>query len=158
MNRLIDAIGEERLRAVIEDFYDRIFADVMIGFMFAGKDRQRLVDKEWELVAALLGADVRYTGRPIRDAHARHPIMGGHFMRRRKILEETLAAHGVAAEVRAAWLAHTDALRAQVTADAGSGCDAPRAARRLEAPSADAEDHDGAGGSSGGPGDPSSSP
>jgi hemoglobin len=121
--RLFDRIGGERLREVIADFYTRLFHDPMIGFLFAGKDRKRLIDKEWEFTAGLLGADVAYTGRPIRAAHARSPILGGHFERRLQILRETLEAHEVDAAVRERWLAHTEALRDQVTRDRGSECD-----------------------------------
>lgn len=128
---LYDRIGGEALRAVIEDFYDRITGDVMIGFLFAGKDKQRLIDREWEFTASFLGADVRYTGRPMRQAHAASPILGGHFERRFKILEETLADHDVDPEVREAWLRHTRSLRPQVTADRGSECDHDLSAERL---------------------------
>jgi hemoglobin len=128
-----DQIGGEALRRVIEDFYDRVFRDVMIGFLFVGKDRARLVEKEWELAARMLGAtEVRYTGRPIREAHAQVPILGGHFDRRTQILRETLDDHGVAPEVRDTWLEHTAALRAQVTADAGSECDHDAALARTQ--------------------------
>lgn len=127
-----DRIGGPRLRAVIEDFYDRVFADVMIGFLFVGKDRARLIDKEWELAARMLGADVRYTGKPMREAHARVPILGGHFDRRVQLLRNVLADHAIDAEVQAVWIAHTLALRAQVTADAGSECDHVAAAARTE--------------------------
>lgn len=126
---LYDKIGPDRLRAVITDFYDRVFADVMIGFLFFGKDRKRLIDKEFEFTAQLLGGDVRYTGRPMRAAHARVPIMGGHFDRRNKILEETLEDHGVDSEVREIWLRHIQALRAQVTSDALGACNDVPASR-----------------------------
>jgi len=76
MSAVFDKVGGDALRAVIADFYDRVFADMMIGFLFAGKDKQRLIDKEWELAAVMLGAPgVRYTGRPIRAAHAASPIL-----------------------------------------------------------------------------------
>lgn len=126
---LYDKIGAEPLRDVITDFYRRVFADVMIGFLFIGKDRHKLIQLEWEFTANLLGGDVAYTGRPIRTAHARSPILGGHFERRLQILKDTLETHGVDPEVREHWLEHTLALRAQVTADAGSECDHDRAAR-----------------------------
>ena len=129
---LLDAIGADALRAVITDFYDRVFADVMIGFMFVGKDKARLIEKEWEFAARMLGADVRYTGKSMPDAHARVPITGGHFDRRTQILRDTLAAHHVPAEVQAAWLGHVEALRAQITADRGSECDHDDAASRTE--------------------------
>jgi hemoglobin len=116
-------IGPTVLREVITDFYGRVFPDVMIGFMFAGVDRQRLIDKEWELAATFLGApDVKYTGRPIRTAHAQTPIFGGHFERRLQILRETLRDHQIDPDVQRVWIEHTQALRSQVTKDAGSEC------------------------------------
>lgn len=127
---LFHRLGGDALRAIIVDFYDRVFADVMIGFVFAGKDRARLIDKEWELAARMLGADVRYTGKSMPEAHRRVPITGGHFDRRTQILRETLADHGVAADIRDAWLGHVDAMRAQITADRGSECDHDAAATR----------------------------
>lgn len=126
---LYDKIGPDKLRAVIIDFYSRVFDDVMIGFLFIGKDRQRLIDKEFEFTANFLGADIRYTGRPIRAAHARSPIMGGHFDRRLQLIKETLADHAVDPDVTAAWIKHTEALRFQVTQDAASECNDVTAAR-----------------------------
>ena len=121
--RTFEKIGETKLRAVLADFYDRVFADVMIGFMFQGKDKRHLVDREYEMAARMLGAtDVAYTGRPMRTAHGAHTIFGGHFERRLQILRETLADHAVDPEVQQVWLDHTIALRAQITSDKGSEC------------------------------------
>jgi hemoglobin len=123
-SRLYDKIGAAGLRAVLVDFYDRVFADVMIGFMFQQADKQRLIDKEYELVAALLGAPgATYTGKPMREAHAKHAIFGGQFERRLQILRETLRDHEVDGEVVAAWIDHALSLRGQITRDRGSECD-----------------------------------
>ena len=119
---LFDQIGAAKLRAVVSAFYDRVFGDVMIGFMFEGKDKQRLIAKEYELVAALLGADIKYTGRPMPAAHAAHTIFGGHFERRMQLLRNTFAAEHVPADVAKAWLDHSESLRSQVTKDRGSEC------------------------------------
>lgn len=120
---LYDKIGGDKLRAVITDFYDRVFRDVMIGFMFQGKPKQHLIDREWEFAANFLGApDVKYTGRPMRTAHANHTIFGGHFERRLQILRETMRDHDVDPEVQASWIDHTNALRSQITRDKGSEC------------------------------------
>ena len=120
---LFARIGADKLRAVIADFYDRVFADVMIGFMFQGKDRRHLVDREYELTAKLLGAPgITYTGRPMRSAHAQHTIFGGHFERRLQILRETMRDHGVDPAVQQVWIDHTNALRSQITRDKGSEC------------------------------------
>ena len=119
---LFDRIGLAGIREVVTDFYRRVFGDVMIGFLFEGKDRQRLIDKETELAAKFLGGDIRYTGKAMREAHANLPIFGGHFERRLQILRETLRDHGVDPEVQQAWLDHSLALRPQITADKGSEC------------------------------------
>jgi hemoglobin len=123
-SELFDKIGGDALRAVITDFYERIFRDVMIGFMFQGKDRAHLIAREWELAAALLGAPgVTYTGRPMRTVHAQHTIFGGHFERRVQLLRETLRDHTVDPAVQEAWLDHTLSLRDQITRDKGSECE-----------------------------------
>ncbi|MCW5806355.1 MAG: group 1 truncated hemoglobin [Deltaproteobacteria bacterium] len=135
---LFDRIGGDALRAAITEFYRRVVADVMIGFMFAKSDRRRLVDREWELIAALLGApNVTYAGRPMRTAHAGHLIFGGQFERRMQILRETLRDLAVDPDVQAAWIDHSLALRAQVTRDRGSECgDSPSAGLAIAVPPA----------------------
>lgn len=125
--------GEGKLKEIIDAFIDRVFADRMIGFFFRHADRGRIKEMEYQLAAEFLGGPVRYGGQPLDRAHAKHPIMGGHFARRRQILKETLEAYGVAAPVKEAWLAHTDALRPLITAEAGSGCDPVAARQRSQA-------------------------
>ncbi len=115
--------GPETLRGVLEDFYRRVLADRMIGFFFAGADPRRLVEKELELVLQALGDGSPYTGRPLAELHARHPIQGGQFMRRLKLLEETLVDHAVPPEVAEPWLRHNRELRAQITPDLPEQCE-----------------------------------
>jgi hemoglobin len=107
--------GEPALRAVIDDFVDRAFDDIMIGYMFAGVDRQRVKELEFQHASEFLGGPHRYIGRPMRSAHAKHRIMGGQFARRLQLLRNVFAAHQVPPEVQAAFLAHNESLRAQVT-------------------------------------------
>ena len=121
--------GEAKLREIINAFIDRVFADRMIGFFFRNADRERIKEMEYQLAAEFLGADVKYSGKPLGTAHANHPIMGGHFARRRQIFKETLEQFGVGEEIKSALLNHTDALRNLITPESGSGCD-PVAARQ----------------------------
>ena len=126
---LFEKLGSESgLRAIVNAFIDRVFEDRMIGFFFRNADRARIKEMEYQLTASFLGADITYTGRPLGKAHVNHPIMGGHFARRRQILKETLEAYQVPEEIQAAWLQHTDSLRALITPETGSDCD-PIAAR-----------------------------
>jgi hemoglobin len=125
VSELYQRIGGDALRRVVEDFYDRVFADTMIGYLFAGKNKERLVQKEWELAASLLGGEVTYTGRPLPEAHARVTITTGHFDRRLVLLEETLEDHQVDPEVRRRWLDHARSLRDRLTSDPDKACPPP---------------------------------
>ncbi len=117
-----DRIGEAELRAIIDEFVDRMFDDIMIGFFFRRASRERIKEMEYQHAAEHLGGPVRYGGRALRDAHGAHRIMGGHFARRSKILSDVLVKHGVPDDIREAWLAHVESLRAHVTSDPGSEC------------------------------------
>lgn len=107
--------GEPALRALIDDFVERMFDDIMIGFLFVKADKDRIKTFEYQHASEFLGGPDRYAGRSLRQAHAPHPIMGGHFARRLQILRQVFEAHHVPAEVREAWLAHNTALRDQIT-------------------------------------------
>ncbi len=120
-----DQLGEAKLHAVIDDFVERVYADTMIGFFFKDFDPVRLKRFEYQLAARALGASTRYEGRPIREAHASHRIMGGQFARRTTILSETMVEHGVPETIRQALLEHTEKLRPLVTAQPGSACKDP---------------------------------
>lgn len=125
--------GHEALQKIMDDFVGRVFDDVMIGFFFRNASRERVAKMEALFAAKLLGAkDVHYTGKSIRDAHAKHPIMGGQFMRRQVILRQTLNDHGVSDEIIERWLAHNESLRSQVTGDRAGHCDEAAATRRMK--------------------------
>ena len=100
--------GEEGVRRIINRFTDQVFQDAMIGFFFHGKDHDRITEMEYRHAAQYLGGPVVYDGKSIAKAHQSLGIMGGQFLRRRKILENTLVEEGVSEELRARWLAHVD--------------------------------------------------
>lgn len=115
--------GEIALRAIINDFVDRVYADVMIGFFFRSVKASRIKEMEYQLAAEMLGANIEYGGRRLDDAHRKHRIMGGQFARRKQILRETLEHHDVPAEIVAQWMKHTDSLRRLITSDQDHECE-----------------------------------
>jgi hemoglobin len=126
--------GEPVLRGIVGRFVDRMFADPMIGFFFRKASRERVKEKEYEHAAQHLGAPVEYTGRPIQQVHAVHPIMGGQFARRLEILRQTLIEAGAPDSVVSHWIAHTEGLRSLVTRDASGECIGPTAPARVQLP------------------------
>jgi hemoglobin len=124
--------GEQELRTIVDTFIDRIFDDRMIGFFFRNADKQRIKDLEYQLTAHFFGAEVEYQGRPLNQVHAKHPIMGGHFARRRQILKDTLDLYHVPEPIKEAWLTHTDALRPLITPQKDSECDPNALAQKVK--------------------------
>lgn len=114
--------GEQALRRVVDRFVDRMFDDMMIGYLFRSVRRERIKDKEFEHAAEHLGAGIPYTGKPLDTAHRPHAIRGGQFMRRLRILETTLDELGVPERVKAHWVAKQLELRPLITADEGGVC------------------------------------
>ena len=104
----------------------------MIGFFFRDANRARIKEMEYQLMANFLGAGIEYRGHPLDQIHAQHPIMGGHFARRRQILKETLQFHRVPEPISSAWLEHTDALRPLITPQNSSDCEPIVARHRAE--------------------------
>jgi truncated hemoglobin YjbI len=127
---LYDAMGgEPALRAVLRTLYDRLFDDVMVGFLFAGKDKERLIEHQLWFTARFLGGPSRYEGKSLPDAHAALPLLPGHFDRRHHLLKQALAEHGVPAAVAAEWLRVDASLK---TAVLRTGEEAREKARRPE--------------------------
>lgn len=124
MSSLFEQLGgREVLERILRDFYDRVYTDIMIGFMFQRVDKERLIQKELELTARMLGAShIPYTGMPMRPVHAPHRIMGGQFERRQHMLRQVLDDHDVPEAVKTTWLRHTESLRPQITQDPSKHC------------------------------------
>lgn len=107
--------GIDVVRAVLRDFYDRLFADPLVGFFFAGRDKPTLIERQLEFTARALGHDIAYAGRSMPEAHAGlPPILPGHFDRRHALLAAAVAAHAVPAAARDAWLAYDRSFRRAV--------------------------------------------
>jgi hemoglobin len=114
--------GESAVRAIIDDFVDRIFDDIMIGFFFRNADKRRIREFEFQHAAEFLGGPQRYAGRALRDAHGGHPILSAHFARRLTVLRQVLSAHAVPEDIASAWLEHNASLRDQVTEQSQRDC------------------------------------
>jgi hemoglobin len=114
--------GEPALRRIVDRFVDKMFDDMMIGYLFRAARRERIKEKEFEHAAEHLGGVVAYTGKPLDAAHRPHRIRGGQFMRRFEILRSTLEELGAPERVKQHWLDKTLELRPLITDDEGGRC------------------------------------
>ena len=106
------------MRAILRDFYDRLFTDLIVGFFFQGKDKAELVERQLQFTARSLGVDIEYRGQSMPKAHATlPPILPGHFDRRHKLLADVLEAHEVPDDIRKAWLDYDKSFRRAVVSE-----------------------------------------
>ena len=116
MSTWYEAIGEDKVRAVLQSLYDRLFVDPMVGFLFEGKDKRHIVEQQVSFTCGFLGGPQRYAGKPLPEAHAALPLLPGHFDRRHHLLAALLEQHAVPDDVRRAWLRIDESLRPSVLA------------------------------------------
>jgi truncated hemoglobin YjbI len=109
--------GPEHLDSLLQDFYQRMADDLMIGFFFAGKDIALIARKQGDFLKRALGMSSSYQGKAPADAHGNlPPILPGHFDRRLRLLEETLRQHQLPEDAIQAWLGFENAFRKAIEA------------------------------------------
>lgn len=112
--------GEPAVRAVLQTLYDQLFVDPIVGFLFEGKDKARLIALQLGFTCRFLGGPQRYEGKPLPEVHAALPLLPGHFDRRHRLLELALERHSVPESPKAAWLRVDESLRGSVLAAGAS--------------------------------------
>lgn len=107
--------GSERLEAIVDRFVRRMASDFVIGFLFEGKDLERIAFHEAELAAVHLSrsppgstpaARATYSGRSLPSVHAPMRIHRGHFERRLSVLAKVLRESSVPEDIIGRWIAH----------------------------------------------------
>jgi hemoglobin len=117
--------GAEGLERLVRAFVDRVFDDLIIGFHFIGRDRERIVRHEVEHAAGHLGGPPAYTGRPIARVHRPLPINRGHFRRRLALLRTVLREQEVPEDIIERWI-EADRRLEEAVVD-GTDCGPPEA-------------------------------
>ncbi|MCP5463912.1 MAG: group 1 truncated hemoglobin [Deltaproteobacteria bacterium] len=81
---------KDSLQKVVSSFYQKLFNDTMVSFLFANTNKEKLIQTQTDFLAKAFGISQSYAGKPPASAHTHLKILPGHFDRRLKILEETL--------------------------------------------------------------------
>lgn len=108
---LYQQVGEERLKAVITEFYKRAFTDPIIGHFFFHFDREHLTAQQIDFARSLLGGPNRYQGKPLKAAHTPFQIRKPHFGRRQVLMAEVLFDLKIPENLQKAWLEREEKLR-----------------------------------------------
>lgn len=108
--------GEQGLQSLLEDFYERMSKDLLIGFFFEGKDLKKIAEKQKQFLMKAMGASASYSGlAPAQAHHKLPPILEGHFDRRLVLLREVLSNHGFSSDEINTWVAFENSFRAGIT-------------------------------------------
>ena len=90
--------GRDGIRAVVDDFYDRLVADEEIGPFFEGSNMELLRRTQTDFLCEAAGGPETYDAAPIREAHRHVPFTPAHIQRAVELLEESLDAFDVPEE------------------------------------------------------------
>jgi ferredoxin/truncated hemoglobin YjbI len=92
------------VRAVLQDFYEKVYADSQLAPFFDGVTQQRLVEKQYSFLKQLLTGERVYFGDRPRNAHHWMVISGALFEHREALMREQLVAHGLTESQIARWM------------------------------------------------------
>lgn len=107
--------GPAGVRRVLQRFYRKLADDPMVGFHFAGRDLDQIVDGQLGFLLKAFGVEADFRGRHPSVAHRDlAPILRGQFDRRLVLLEETLREEGLSGDDREGWVGVERSMRSVV--------------------------------------------
>jgi hemoglobin len=97
--KLYNRLGKkEGIRAVVDDFYDRLLEDDELEPFFEGADMEKLRRTQTDFLCEAAGGPETYSAEPVREAHLHVPFTPAHIQRAVELLYESLDAFDVADE------------------------------------------------------------
>jgi hemoglobin len=90
--------GREGIRAVVDDFYDRLVDDEELGPFFENADLEKLRRTQTEFLCEAAGGPETYDAEPVREAHIHVPFTPEHIQRAIELLYRSLEAFDVSDE------------------------------------------------------------
>ena len=91
--RLYDRL--DGIRAVVDDFYDRLAADEQLGPFFEEAHMERLRRTQTDFLCHAAAGPETYDAEPVREAHLHVAFTPEHIQRAVDLLYESLAAFDV---------------------------------------------------------------
>jgi hemoglobin len=88
----------EGIRAVVDDFYDRLLEDDDLGPFFEGADMEKLRRTQTDFLCETAGGPETYDAEPVREAHLHVPFTEAHIAQAIALLEESLEKFDVPEE------------------------------------------------------------
>ncbi|WP_235840026.1 2Fe-2S iron-sulfur cluster-binding protein [Derxia lacustris] len=122
--------GGRVVRAVLEDFYDRVYADALLAPFFHKFTRQRLVEKQYSFLHELITGERVYFGNRPRNSHHWMVISDELFDHREALMLAVLREHGLSEALVQRWHAIENHYRGEIVKPAAW----PKKVGEFEAP------------------------
>lgn len=87
--------GESAVKAVVDEFYNRVLADDTVNKFFAHTDMEKQRRHQTAFISYALGGPKEYTGKSMEKAHTGLNLQPEHFDAIAKHLGEAMASKGV---------------------------------------------------------------
>lgn len=106
-----------KVREVLIDFYDRVYADERLSPFFDGVSKTRLVDKQFSFMKYLFTRQHVHFGQRPRNLHHWMVISDDLMDYRRNLLDTTFKDHGLTDEQRHVWHMYEEKFRTDIVKD-----------------------------------------
>jgi len=104
----------ELMRAILTDFYTRVFEDARLAPYFRGVTRDRLIDKVYSFMHQFITGEKTYFGDRPRNAHHWMVISDELFDYREAMMTDCLRRHGLPDHLIARWNAYEESFRPDI--------------------------------------------
>ncbi len=110
-----EALGQgELMGSILEDFYTRVFEDLLLSPYFRGVTKRRLVEKVYSFMCQIFTGTQYYFGDRPRNAHHWMVIPDDLFDHRERLMRDSLRRHNLAPHLIARWLAIEESFRPDI--------------------------------------------
>ena len=109
--------GGRLLRAVLDDFYTRVYADPRLAPFFAGVLKEHVAAKQFAFMRQIFTGEKLYFGDRPRNAHHWMVISDELFDHREDLLMDCLRRHGIEERLVQRWRAIDERFRKQIVKD-----------------------------------------
>ena len=92
-----------KVRAILEDFYQQVYADARLAPFFVGNTMDRAIDKQYSFLRQLMTGESCYFGDRPRNAHHWMVIDDDLYDYRQALMHKTQQAHGLSPCQMARW-------------------------------------------------------
>ncbi|QIL81059.1 2Fe-2S iron-sulfur cluster binding domain-containing protein [Diaphorobacter sp. HDW4A] len=113
-----DLGGDAKVRAVMEAFYAKVYADEQLAPFFVKVTRERAIDKQFSFMKQCVTGGKLYMGDRPRNAHHWMIITHALFDHRQALMHATLVEHGLSDALIERWTVYEEYFRPDIVKSA----------------------------------------